>query len=536
MITSDQHRIMERWLDQARRVASARGLDKPALTNAMPELVRALGRGADARAFAEAHFATRLRQGFQLVEILDEFALLARCVVDSCFELREDERPATAEIDELHANLYRASAAVVGLFEAHMREDEQTEKRYARLLQDLATAAVASGTCALPHVLCDVADLVADAMSAPAAAIVVRDAAGRPAAAASTGGDALATHASDLADQLFELVDHSAGALWHVASCELDVSDELRAAGLSAVLGVRLHTRSGLSGLLVIGVDESREFSGRERRRLETFAEQLVVHLDGASMFDQLNATIIALETERSLREYFVSVLAHDLRGPLSAAKLGAELLVSEHGGGELGARMDRNLDRMDRMIRDLLDASRLGAGEHMPMHLERCDLRRIAQDVADELAMLHGDRLVVRGDERVLGTWSAGDLRRAVWNLCTNAIKYGAADTPIEICVQGTAARAVVSVHNVGTQIEQSDQRVLFEPFARTRASIDSGVTGWGLGLALVRRCAEAHGGTVRVASDAGDGTTFTIELPLDARPYQHHAGGQPRRADVLD
>jgi signal transduction histidine kinase len=251
----------------------------------------------------------------------------------------------------------------------------------------------------------------------------------------------------------------------------------------------------------------------------ETFAKHYAAH------FDALTKEVQELRTERDRRERFVSVLAHDLRGPLGAAKIALQLLTMSAGGNgdtrrqELLRRIDRNLGRTDRMIRDLLDANRIRAGERLPLTIEECDLARVARETADESAPVIGDRITVAGEPRLFGYWSCEEIRRSLWNLLMNAAKYGAPERPITITVRRTPERAEISVHNEGAPIPPEEQPELFRAFARARGARSSG--GWGLGLALVRGCAEAHGGRVSVKSDRS-GTTFTIELPLDARPFQ--------------
>jgi signal transduction histidine kinase len=527
VIARNEDAIMQRWYDEASHAVSARGFAAPALMNIMPRYLAALGSGEDARGYLESHFATRLRQGFHLAEIVDEIALLGRCIVERCFALPSDERPTADEIDQLHTELHRVATSLTEMFDAHMREDEQTEKRYLRLLRDVANAGFHSGSTALRAALGNVLDLVMDAMDAQSAAIMVRDREQRLITAATSGAEPLEEYAADVgAGSFAESVAEreQPTSLWDVASTELDVSDGLRSSGIHSLLGMQLYSRNRLFGVIYVGIADTRTFTARERRRLEALAEQLATHLDISALFAELDETIVSLRAERTLRERFVSVLAHDLRGPLSAVRLGAELLSRDVGDShDLAIRILRGLDRMDRMIRDLLDASRIRAGERLPLRLGECDLCQIAHEVADELREQHGDRFIVTCGEDVHGVWSADDLRRALWNLGLNAVKYGASDASIELAVRRTGDGARASVHNWGAPITPEDQQHLFDPFARTRAAVESGKTGWGLGLVLVRGCAEAHGGAASVTSTVEDGTTFTIEIPLDARPYQN-------------
>ena len=286
-------------------------------------------------------------------------------------------------------------------------------------------------------------------------------------------------------------------------------------------------------GVLYIGLSETRAFSPRQIRRLEALGERLTLHLDNAKLHAELLEKIEALGTERDLRERFVSVLAHDLRGPLSAAKMNAHLLIRHPEALDerraIAIKIERNINRTDRMIHDLLDANLIRAGKRLPLRLDQCDLGAVAREVMEELASIHGERFALRAADGIRGIWSAEELRRALWNLATNAIKYGAPDKPVTITVERTDGGVEASVHNHGSLLSREDRAQVFEPFARTRSAQTGSARGWGLGLTLVHACAEAHGGRVRVDSDAATGTTFTLELPLDARPHQPRSDEQP-------
>jgi signal transduction histidine kinase len=247
--------------------------------------------------------------------------------------------------------------------------------------------------------------------------------------------------------------------------------------------------------------------------------------------FDQystkLREQVEELGIERDLRERFVSILAHDLRGPLSAAKMSAELMIrrteQSDGRRDLAVRIERNLDRMDRMIRDLLDVSRVRGGQRLPLRLEDCDLGAVAREVIEELSATHGNRFeLAPGDGVVRGIWSHEDLHRALWNLGTNAVKYGESERPITTRVERTPSGGRASVHNFGNPIPPDKRARLFDLYSRLR---EGSGTGWGLGLALVRACAEAHGGEAAIGESSEEaGTTFTIDLPSDSRPFQQN------------
>ncbi|HVG59752.1 MAG TPA: HAMP domain-containing sensor histidine kinase [Hyalangium sp.] len=228
---------------------------------------------------------------------------------------------------------------------------------------------------------------------------------------------------------------------------------------------------------------------------------------------------------QEGLREQLFATIAHDLRGPLSAAKVNAGLILRKPSSEQVprwAARIADSLDRADRMVQDLLDAMRLQVGGQFSLELEECDLVDIVRQGIENQQIEHGDRFVLVAPEPVRGYFAPEPLRRAVENLASNAVKYGTSLRPITITVRQTHERAFIVVHNHGGQIPVDQQEMLFQAFRRLPDSESSGKRGWGLGLAQVRGAAEAHGGSIAVDSLPERGTSFTIDIPKDARPFQ--------------
>ena len=236
-----------------------------------------------------------------------------------------------------------------------------------------------------------------------------------------------------------------------------------------------------------------------------------------------LEESIKSLDRQRELREDFVAALSHDLRTPLTSARLGVQMLArTSNDPASLGkhtARAISSIDRMDRMICDLLDANRIHAGEKLPLKLNRLDLARLARSTVEALSIIHKNRLKVIADERILVNCSKTHIRRVIENLVNNAVKYGTSDKPVTVKVEKLQAnRVCISVHNCGNPISPKDQETLFEQFRRTEEAQQGGKKGWGVGLTLVRGIVEAHGGNITVQSSPARGTTFTVVLPLNA------------------
>jgi PAS domain S-box-containing protein len=242
---------------------------------------------------------------------------------------------------------------------------------------------------------------------------------------------------------------------------------------------------------------------------------------------DLSRSAVENFRVEREVRERFIAMVSHDLRTPLTAAKVSAQLILRKPEAHarhlELAARVVSNLERLDRMVTDLLDASRLREGQALSLELSHFDLLDLAQEVAEELATVHGDRFLVHADEKVEGYWNRDGLRRVLENLATNAVKYGEPGTAITFSVHRSEHRAGLRVINLnlGKGMTPEQQASFFGHFQRGVEAESGPQPGWGVGLTVVRGVVEALGGTVGVTSTPNSGTTFLVDLPIDSRPF---------------
>jgi signal transduction histidine kinase len=228
---------------------------------------------------------------------------------------------------------------------------------------------------------------------------------------------------------------------------------------------------------------------------------------------------------QSNFRDQLFATVAHDLRNPLNVAQSSAALIVRNPDAEKVAhwaSRIIENIGRVDRMVQDLLNAMRVQAGARLPIEIKECDLVEVARQTLDRLQAEHGDRVVLVAPEHVRGFFDPDALQRALENLTDNALKYGAQSRSITVTLRETHGRAILMVHNHGAHIPAEKQETLFRAFQRLTDAESSGKRGWGLGLAQVRAVAEAHGGSIGVDSVPERGTTFTIDIPADARPYQ--------------
>jgi signal transduction histidine kinase len=253
-------------------------------------------------------------------------------------------------------------------------------------------------------------------------------------------------------------------------------------------------------------LEEEAPLAVRERDIIINSIEQAVN--DAATQFSK---------TLRDIQELFIVTLTHDLRGPINVVKMGTQLILRRLERGDthvdVAARMISSIDRLDSMIQNLLDASRLRAGESLKLEFEECYLDRLVHDVVEDLSFTYGERFVVVSDCDLRSYCSRKEIRRVIENLAINAVKYGTPRTPITLTLQQTETQISLTIHNEGNPIAPDAQSILFQQFRRTTSAEEQ--TGWGLGLFLVKSITEAHQGTIEVESAEGKGTSFIVKLP---------------------
>lgn len=229
---------------------------------------------------------------------------------------------------------------------------------------------------------------------------------------------------------------------------------------------------------------------------------------------------------EREAQEQFLSTLSHDIRTPLTIAKISAQIIEKKHPVTEkiknLITKITNNINRVDTLVTELLDASKHRIPQNFSLDFAEFDMLDMVLETLENLRTMYGERFEVEASGNLKGHWCLSSIKRILENLASNAIKYGNAETPVVIKIADKDNQLVLSVHNYGNPISEIDQKVIFDYLQRTPSSEISGQNGWGLGLSIVKEMAQVHGGTVEVLSFPGnEGTTFMVTLPKDARPF---------------
>jgi signal transduction histidine kinase len=233
-------------------------------------------------------------------------------------------------------------------------------------------------------------------------------------------------------------------------------------------------------------------------------------------------------------RDEFISIASHELKTPLTALRLrlGTALRTLDAGGTPLAteevgktaravAGAGAMTERLSRLVDDLLDVSRLTAGR-LDLHLDEIPLRDMLGEVAARLreqAAEAGSTITITVDGPTAGivaTWDRGRIEQVLTNLLSNAIKYGSGHE-IALTAHAGGERIIVAVRDGGIGIAKVDQERIFQAFERVESVHRVG--GLGLGLYIGRQIAAAHGGSLRVSSEPGRGSTFVLDLPRAVR-----------------
>jgi two-component system phosphate regulon sensor histidine kinase PhoR len=223
-----------------------------------------------------------------------------------------------------------------------------------------------------------------------------------------------------------------------------------------------------------------------------------------------------------NVRRDFVANASHELRTPLAAIRGFAETLL---GNGELAETdrrsylevIDRHAQRLGNIVSDLLELSKIESRKSRltPQALDAGDVAR--ELVQDWEPRIHEQRIHVavreEGDTRVWADRQA--LEQVLSNLLDNALKYSEADAQVEILVKGAEGRVSIQVRDTGIGIPSDDLARIFERFYRVDKARSRALGGTGLGLSIVKHLVQRMEGTVRVESELGAGSTFSLDLP---------------------
>jgi signal transduction histidine kinase len=222
-------------------------------------------------------------------------------------------------------------------------------------------------------------------------------------------------------------------------------------------------------------------------------------------------------------RDIFLAILGHDLRAPLQAVTMSADLLAHrtdlDAKSQSYVSRIKSSTQHMGTMVRDLLEFVRGRLGASLPVDRKSMDLGSACREAIDEACAGKPDshpHLEIEGN--TLGIWDRGRIDQLLQNLIGNALQHGQGEEEVCVKVSGEQDHVQLIVHNLGDPISEDAIGSIFDPLVRNTSEGTTPCgpsTSLGLGLFIVKEVVNAHGGSITVTSNVGDGTTFTVVLP---------------------
>ncbi len=227
----------------------------------------------------------------------------------------------------------------------------------------------------------------------------------------------------------------------------------------------------------------------------------------------------------REAQNLFLAILGHDVRTPLGAVSMGAQVLLMDQTlpskALKVGLRILNSSKRMDAIVRDLLDFSTTHLGNGIPIDPRTVDLLEICRNTLEEAKTFHPDRqFEFKADGNFVGSWDGQRIGQAFSNLLSNAIQHSTPKSTIRVSISGMDREVIYEVKNEAENLSVTKLRTLFDPIKRfairpPNERVGARMQNLGLGLYVVKEIVSAHEGSILATSSEDEGVTFTVRLP---------------------
>jgi len=522
-LRTHRNQILSEWVEAARALAPARNLERPILLDHVPQFIDDLADFLDEVRAGHTvvepvnpptmHALERLEVGYNLAHVVEEYAILRHCIVDL---VHREGAPAmrSAQLARLHLGIDRAIVTSTARY-------HEASERTLRALDRISSTALTHREAEkmLPELLRVLLETCASVDAA--SLLLLQGEVLRVHAAAGPGLEDTVGETIPLGESLAGLVAQTRApvASHDVATDPVVTRESIKRSGLRGYYGVPLMLGDELIGVATIGSRTAAEFSEEDQLLFRTMSGRAAALIAKARLDAELSRRNADLAAALEYRDRLLGVLSHDLRNPLGVILMSTNTLQR----GPLSEAQQRtvkrvadNARRIDRMVRDLLDYTRLRHGQELPISRREVDLLALSNQVLDGIRVLHPEielRCTAEGNTR--GSFDPERIEQVISNLVTNAIVYGRAGGPVTVSWHGTDREIWMEVHNEGTPIAQNLLPYLFEPFRRGAGAVKDTPAGLGLGLFISQQIVVAHGGEMKVRSTEDEGTTFSVHWP---------------------
>lgn len=290
---------------------------------------------------------------------------------------------------------------------------------------------------------------------------------------------------------------------------------------LNSAIVCALTARGQRIGTLLLGCSGPGKFEQSDYALGDDLAYRIASAIDNAGLYREAQKAV-------RMRDEFLSIASHELKTPLTPLKIQTQQLLRLISKDSLStveparvSRMleisNRQIERLNKLIEDLLDISRISTGK-MGLRVEEFDLMELLHDMNQRFSghlAAAGCEMKIDGPESVRVRWDSFRVEQVLVNLLTNATKY-APGKPVEFTVKTVPEGVTIEVRDYGMGIAEADQKRIFQRFERAVSGTHFG--GLGLGLYISTQIAEAHGGHLWVESALGVGSTFHLQMPWEA------------------
>lgn len=285
---------------------------------------------------------------------------------------------------------------------------------------------------------------------------------------------------------------------------------------VSVMYPLRIRDRT-VGVLRLVGRREPSQPSAAEERFLDVLSFYAALGVERVRLWAQAEQAAALAEADR-LKDSLIATVSHDLRTPLTSIKALASEIAAE--GDERARVIESEADRLNMLVADLLDLSRIQAGQ-LKLDVQVNSADDLVGSVLRDLVTTLKDRTVEvrleQSPETLVGLFDFVQSLRILSNLVENAHKYSPPDAPIDITVRRDDDRLIFAISDRGPGIANTERDLIYRPFYR--GSKVNGIPGSGLGLAIACRLAELQEGVICHMARPGGGTSFTYRLPA-ARP----------------
>ena len=294
---------------------------------------------------------------------------------------------------------------------------------------------------------------------------------------------------------------------------ELELS---RTLGLTSVIIVPIRSAGRpIGGISLITTESRRRYTEADLDMAEELGSRASLAIDNARLYKEAQDAV-------RIRDEFISIASHELRTPITSLKVYTQVMRKRFRreddamtSGQL-ERMEAQIDKLAKLITDLLDVSKIETGR-LEYRSAPFDIESLVREIVDQLRLsTETHEIDVEGEGPVTIAGDADRIGQIITNLLTNAIKYSPKADRVLVRVEPRGETVAVSVQDFGIGIDPRHQAEVFERFYRVTGPDERTYPGLGIGLYIAREIARRHGGDVAVESTQGEGSTFTLVLPI--------------------